>query len=1168
MKKLSFDAPTQGYRSPSVTATVAKKTASAQAADRIERGGSSSGRRVGKPAYQAHEQVKKSGSAFGAILSAFGGRRLRQVGAGAALFMGAVSIPGVAMADYVRIDQDAPQIVESAQVPHITPSLEAVETPFDPDHLQDYKLFEMFWSSNIPGTSQGGVWALSPEGVGHLLEYARTHDLDGDRRSSPSDRAGPIDVTEGHRALVEHLLEDPYYTAFISQDAVPLLRAAFDLPEAVVAEQPQHAPVDRGEVRVCSPEQWWGTNFDNWAIRDMPRALKAEYDLGTRAGRYERAASLDDKKYEMTCLLHQFGASLNAHDDLSLPEADQVKHAIQSELLDTFFALPIFATGSSDAAALHAYFASDFNGSGMGLAQAIAKGFDANDFPTAFPNASGRSSPVSLSMSVGNLLPAMQVLDQIRVADGRDPAAVALKNLPSIGYMVGEPSGHDKLTFDERSPPLDRLNYGKLIDPRIADLPPQRGFTFPIDAITVTGMAVIADSSTRMEIQRASDSARLDVEVNFQNDADGNPVSWTLTFTDARGEVVQPQDVVGLLKKNGRTLGDGKANQSLETGYWGHCDDNTGANMIFGRFADLPERFVGQVDGNDNVFIRVRDGLFGVPTAQAPSLVYMDLPGIGNTENPIDGGYRFGYDASEIKWSRDTMDYRNFGAIEGFTPSPFTQTNHRFVTGDVLRIHNTADEPLFGVLRLETNGRTQSVDAREVRLVIDLGEQVRVVYERNGSMLSLVGKSLTDLSSLDWTDAQVGADPSAKTPGSEHTVQDAAPDETLTSLFAKLTLGERGVTPSQLLRANPEILARTAQTVAPGESVTLPAITRTVTSNGQTLEELVKEATPPGARERAVLQANRNLIAVSSEPVPPGTTVQIGIPEFRIGVQGDTAQTLAQLFVSADLASLGYTPEQLAAANPDVQARVAGWVRNGDEIAIPERAVAFTEAKPFDGDFLMHRTDGVDITVRASEVEYIQGETPHDVRFTHYLQFVQRSEGVYGNEGSLTRSISNGRKWINDVQMYQTRGADRPEWSGSDPLVGIEGPLVRRPGDKLVFAAGIARQPSYESTTFSGWYQVDEASGRILNEGFTRGEPDFVWGIHAAKLNWHAPSTYIGDAMRSEYRLGIVVNGIADLRNQTEEGQRIAEALDLPSNWASYIVSADDVQAHLAANRE
>ncbi len=1177
--------------------------------------------------HDAQRQVSKAGSGGGAIFGALGGGRLRRLGAGLALLAGmSAAVP--AHADYVRLDQGRPVVVES----ELTAPIQQTGVEFEPGRAEEYPLFKIFWDSDTPGTSHRGVDGLTPEGVGHLLEYARTHDLDGTRLASASDRAGPIQVTAGHSALIRFMLEDPRHSAFITQEAVPLLRAGFNLPEVEIGANPNHAPVDAGEVRVCSDAEWWGSQgINGWAIRNFANSISEEYRLGTRVDRYENVP-LETRKYEMTCLLYQFGRALNAWDDTALATGDRIKHQVQEELLDAFFKLPVFDERrfGADARALLQFFATDFNGSGMGLAQAIAKGFEPNDFPTEFRAADNRSSPTRLSMSTSNLASGMVALDRIRVADGRDPAAVELKSFPSLGYMVGEPSGHHKITFNEASPPLDRLNYGKMIqvgsqadgfanDARLGELPVKPGFTFPIDAITATGQAVEANSTTRLHVVRADNGRPLDVEVVIHEE-DGEPAHWSLQFSDpVAGQSVPASEVVGLLKTpSGRVLGDGHANQTLETGYWGQCDDNGGSDQLFGRFPDLPRDFIGQTDRQ--VYIRVGGELVAIPKDDARDLVYMDLPGIGGTQNPVDGGYRFGYDPTEVRWQRGTTIYTNFGELVGFTPSPFTQTNHRFVDEDVLRIHNTPSEPILGSLRLEG----QTIDAAQVRFIMNQGDEVRVIYQSGTNFISKSGVPITDLSHLDWSAAELGSDPDAANPGRKRAAEDVQPGETLQMQYEKFGLAELDVTASQFLRANPDVLARPAQSMLPNEKLALPEVTLSIAADGNTVAEQLAAFEAVGANK--IARANQDALAAIVIPqlevgatvhlrvgdgdvqhevvegdtwasvlaahatpehdaasidaatrearpsffrtwdrvaLPEGASVELKIPAHQVEVGGEAPRTIAQALDRSELAPFGYTLAAVQESNAAVAERPAGWVKSGENLVVPERFLSFSADVPFSGEFQMNLTTGKNITFRADEVDYIQGETPHDVRFSHYVSFVQRAEGVYVNEGSLARGISNARKWIDSIETYVTQGADRPAFSGSADLVGIRGPLERQPGDKMVFQAGLGGA----NKVFAGWMQIDERTGRVLNEGFTYGEPDFVWGAHDVRLNWHAPSTYIGSAMDPQYRIALFVNGVPDLRNQTEEGLKIAERLNLPSNWTSYIVSDADVEAHVEAER-
>jgi hypothetical protein len=1188
---------------------------------------------VGEPLGGARTPARELASmpedraAAGSMMSSTFSRITRSAAAAIAGVLMTVSalMPNSARADYVRVQNGAAQLVTAAEKPSAILSRTLSEPEFERSKLETYEMFKMFWASDLPGTSQHGVWALDARGVAHLLEYAMTHTLDGRPIPGPSSTDGPIAFTEGHQQLILHLLEDTYYRAFITQEAVPLLRAAFNLPQAEVQVQPGSAPVDAGEARVCPQSEWWGTDFSRSAIRDLPRSLRVEYDLGLAAGRYSAPGqTLEQKQYELTCLLHQMGSSLNQYDDLALPQKDRIKYQVQNQILDAFFALPVLdpARNGEEARQLRAFFARDYNGSGMGLAQALSKGFDPNDFPTDFPQANGRSAPTTLSMDTSNLRSAMTILDQIRAANGLSPTAISTKDLPSLNYMVGQPSGHYKIGFDESSPPIDKLNYGRLLqvgsretgfanDPRTETLPPTSGFTFPIDAVTVTGAAVIARYGTTLEIYRASDiNERLDVEVVIKNGPDDQPQSWSLKFTDRNGQEVAPKDVVGLLKQGGRILGDGKANASLNTGYWGRCDDNTGLGIAFARYKDLPNELVSPVAGDGRIFIRAGTTLVPVDRMQARDLVYMDLPGIAGTAYPSNVGYRFGESASMLRWHRGGILYTNYGMIDGFDPSPYTQSNHEWVRGDVIRITNSAAKPVLGTIRIGNGSRTMYIPAGDVRSIAQLPDgRVRVEYRYNGGYSynssdrtsTTTGKLLTD---VDLSGAKLGSDPAmwreSFTIGATDTTtlrrwyeKNVAPTGVTYELFRELNAsivdrlvkGEAIVIPELVIPADSGGGSRrTVQTIATqlglngglldalttisepklavGRTVRVPTPTGTITRKireGDSISSLIKRAF---ARHERLTKERLFELRAQFRALNPGLYKRIDqlklpagpivLPSHRYGVQGGT---LSAMHRNDGFSALGLSLEQLRALNPREDAPLVAY----DSVSVPLKGVLFDPSHPVRGDFFMRRTDGVEIVVRADEVDFIEGETPNDVRFTAALNFIQRSKGVFGIEADLSRGISNHRSWVGKMVLFETRGGDRPEWAGQAPLRGIQGPLVRTPGDKIVFAAALADK----STVLSGWYQVDEGTGRILNEGFIYGEPDFYWGIIDKPLNWLAPSTYIGSPMVPEYRVALFVNGVPDLRNQTPEGERIARELNLPPNWRSYIVSDEELEAFL-----
>jgi hypothetical protein len=88
------------------------------------------------------------------------------------------------------------------------------------------------------------------------------------------------------------------------------------------------------------------------------------------------------------------------------------------------------------------------------------------------------------------------------------------------------------------------------------------------------------------------------------------------------------------------------------------------------------------------------------------------------------------------------------------------------------------------------------------------------------------------------------------------------------------------------------------------------------------------------------------------------------------------------------------------------------------------------------------------------------------------------------------------------------------------------------------------------SSAFSGWVQVSK-SGRILNEGFVSGQPDFGWGA-IGKLDWMAKSSF-NPFVEPDLRLSLFVNGVKDQAKL----EAMAAAGNLPSNWKSYLVPQD-----------
>ncbi len=74
--------------------------------------------------------------------------------------------------------------------------------------------------------------------------------------------------------------------------------------------------------------------------------------------------------------------------------------------------------------------------------------------------------------------------------------------------------------------------------------------------------------------------------------------------------------------------------------------------------------------------------------------------------------------------------------------------------------------------------------------------------------------------------------------------------------------------------------------------------------------------------------------------------------------------------------------------------------------------------------------------------------------------------------------------------------------------------------------------------------------GRILNEGFTEGMPDFGWSANG-KLDWSAKSSF-NPHMDPEFRVALLVNGVGALKVDGAETEALAQKLNLPANWKTY----------------
>jgi hypothetical protein len=567
--------------------------------------------------------------------------------------------------------------------PDGTPRTTTEVSDFDPHRLREYGLYQLFWNTHgDPDLAGGGLNEISLGGAQKLYDYAKTHDLNG--------RADNQGITAGERDFIKALLEHPHYSAFFELDAKAKLLELFEIQPDAVHTRDVNRPTDVGTItlpyRVSKASTY---ELNNVLIGNLGSRFTAEYE--SRKAELEGTGTPEEKSARVLGLFRDYAKALWSHGEL--PGTDQAGQRLLDALERTRSGLVLGAQ--------------NYNGAPWSAAQGLVLGvLDPNNFPTHFPTARSNAPTTYLAMNEG-MANAMKYMDQYRVASGMQPGAEAHERRSPIGYVIGEPNGHNKAGSLSEARPFatSGLNWGIALFPgdrEIRDLKPKAGFEFPIDALDRFGYFLRLNPNAGERLGVVDQAGRpVRAEKVIERDETGKATAWSAKFYGQDGQELQPSEVMGVfLSSSGTIKGDRKATGTVNMSWWGFCDRNTAQKLYKAKY-NIPEL------EREVIRVKVGDTVIDIPRAEAQKLIDASIPDLVRGYTGV--GFRFDDQPATIRLTSGRV-IRSKLAADIFAPGPGLTRKG----GDEVSLRPAMGQPLLGTLEIKTVSGTTVVDARNI----------------------------------------------------------------------------------------------------------------------------------------------------------------------------------------------------------------------------------------------------------------------------------------------------------------------------------------------------------------------------------------------------------------------------------------------------------------------